>query len=235
MFGNPERGITAGETSGALDQDKRVKGVRVPSVLLQECSPTLRLEGRKREIAIGITRDNELHRRRTEMTDAIKENNGVVGLHASDRPSSHTNALSGICETSYVSPSKPSYLSTALSFTKICTKPDCWRTSTHHRAGPSPGTSIVKPITTDTPPSPPSPPMCAGSPSPTTVSSASRTVRSPSPPGKWAVRAPAPPPSTPWSFSAGSSSMSYPLASCKSATSAFCTPALPCLPTPSGR
>src|SRR4029434_3934443 len=107
MFGNPERGITAGETSGALDQDKRVQGVRVQSVLLQERSANLRLEGRKREIAIGITRYNELHRRRTEMTDAIKENNGVVGLHAAAPPSSHTHALSGICETSYVSPSKP--------------------------------------------------------------------------------------------------------------------------------
>src|SRR5215510_5466198 len=138
---------------------------------------------------MGITRYNELHRRRTEMTDAIKENNGVVGLHASAPPSSHTHALSGICETSYVSPSKPSYLSTALSFTKICTKPDCWRPSTH-RAGPSPGTSIVRPITTDTLPSPPSPPMCAGSPSPTIASSASRTVRSPSPTVKWAVRTP---------------------------------------------
>src|SRR5262245_23272154 len=144
MFGNPERGITAGETSGALDQDKRVQGVRVQSMLLQERSANLRLEGRKREIAMGITRDNELHRRRTEMTDAIKENNGVVGLHASAPPSSHTPALSGICETSYLSPSKPSNLSTALSFTKICTKPDCWRTSTH-RAGSSPGTPIVRP------------------------------------------------------------------------------------------
>src|SRR5215510_5868026 len=189
MFGNPERGITAGEISGALDQDKRVQGVRVQSMLRQERSANLRLEGRKREIAMGITRYNELHRRHTEMTDAIKENNGVVGLHASAPPSSHTHALSGICETSYVSPSKPSHLSTARSFTKICTKPDCWRTSTH-RAGPSPGTSIVRPITTDTPPSPPSPPKFAGSPSPTTVSSASWTVRSPSPPGKWAVRAP---------------------------------------------
>src|SRR5262245_44939085 len=123
MFGNPERGITAGETSGALDQDKRVQGVRVQSMLLQERSANLRLEGRKREIAMGITRYNELLRRRTEMTDAIKENNGVVGLHASAPPSSHTHALSGICETSYVSPSKPSHLSTARSFTKICRMP----------------------------------------------------------------------------------------------------------------
>ena len=40
MFGNPERGITAGETSGALDQDKRVQGVRVQSVLLKSVLPT---------------------------------------------------------------------------------------------------------------------------------------------------------------------------------------------------
>src|SRR5512132_3209452 len=138
MFCNPERGITAGETSGALDQDKRVQGVRLPSVPLQERSANLRLEGCKREIAIGITRYNELHRRRTEMTDAIKENNCVVGLHASAPPSSDTHALSGICGTSYVSPSKPSHLSTALSFKTICAKPDCGRPSTH-RSGPSPG------------------------------------------------------------------------------------------------
>src|SRR4030095_7036829 len=39
----PERGIAAGETSGALHQDKGVQGVRVQAVLLHECSADLRL------------------------------------------------------------------------------------------------------------------------------------------------------------------------------------------------
>jgi hypothetical protein len=91
---NPERGITAGKTSGALHQDKGVQGVRVQAVLLHERSANRRLESSKHEIAVRIPLDDTLDRGRTEMTHAIEEDNGVVVLHASAPPSSHTDALS---------------------------------------------------------------------------------------------------------------------------------------------
>src|SRR5215510_12134190 len=95
MFCHPERGITAGETSGALHQDKGVQGVWLQSMLRQERTADLRLEGRKREVAVRIALDDPLDRRRTEMTYTIEEDNCMVVLHASVPPPSHTDTLAG--------------------------------------------------------------------------------------------------------------------------------------------
>ena len=103
------------------------------------------------------------------------------------------------------------------------------------RAGTGPGTATARPIHTATPPAPLSPLLSSQWPSPPAASCASRTARSPSPPVKLAAHAHAPPRATPWSVSAGSSRLLCPMASCTSATAAFCTHAVPSLRTPSGR
>jgi len=92
---NPERGITAGETSGAFDQDKGVQGVRLPAVLLQERSAKRRLESSKREIAVRIPLNDPLDRGRAEMTHAIEEDNCMVGLHASVPPPADRDGQQG--------------------------------------------------------------------------------------------------------------------------------------------
>jgi hypothetical protein len=95
VLSHPERGITAGETSGAFHQDKGVQGVWLQSMLRQERTADLRLEGRKREVAVRIALDDPLDRGRTEMTHTIEEDNCMVGLHNSGTPPSHTDTLAG--------------------------------------------------------------------------------------------------------------------------------------------
>ena len=99
VLGNSERSIAPGETSGALHQDKGIQGIRLQSMLLQELSTDLRLEGRKREVAVRIPLDDELDRGRTEMAHTIEEDNGTVGLHASTSHPLGLDALQGICGT----------------------------------------------------------------------------------------------------------------------------------------
>src|SRR5262245_16249687 len=101
MLCHLERGIAAGETSGALHHDKSVQGIRLQAVFRHEPSADGRLEGRKREVAVRIPLDDELDGGRTEMAHAIEENNCVVGLHASAPPPSHMDALADLCGTSY--------------------------------------------------------------------------------------------------------------------------------------
>jgi hypothetical protein len=60
MLCHPECGVAAGETSGALDQNKGIQGVRLQSMLFHERSAKGRLQRRERKIAIGIALDDEL-------------------------------------------------------------------------------------------------------------------------------------------------------------------------------
>jgi hypothetical protein len=80
VLSNLECGTTAGETVGALNQNEGVQGVWLQTAHLQERSANRRLERSKREIAARITLDDKLDCRRTEMTDTIEEDNGVVVL-----------------------------------------------------------------------------------------------------------------------------------------------------------
>jgi hypothetical protein len=96
VVGNPERGIAAGETSGAFHHDKSVQDVRLQAMLLQERSANGGLQGREREVAIGIALDDALDRHCTEVAHAIEEDNGMVGLHVFVPPPSDTDALRGL-------------------------------------------------------------------------------------------------------------------------------------------
>src|SRR4030095_6564010 len=62
VLSHPERGIAAGETSGALYQNEGVQGVRLQAVLRHERSANRRLESSKREIAVRIALDDPLDR-----------------------------------------------------------------------------------------------------------------------------------------------------------------------------
>src|SRR5262249_43369317 len=61
---------------------KGVESVRGQAVLLQEHSAAGRLQGRKHEIALRVTLEDELDRCCTEMAHAVEEDNCMVGWHA---------------------------------------------------------------------------------------------------------------------------------------------------------